>query len=378
MVCKSSVNYNRFTLIVFILITITFPITLSRQIFVGNFCASKVYEASYLNKEQSESIWSANDVQQFIEDVGNNLKCTPNAAYTFAYKRMTKERDKARCGGNLSPKSFTNEIFNDALSDLMSRYYVNTWAVCNDDNNNNLPTGADLGNMWCNLANDSYQHNYNSIHVAMASTSIYLTTHMGLAVSALVQADNLWEEYSAYEVDTLEKRVDILMNEYEPLYDGFNVFLSEHLGTVEFALHDFGLTSGKIFHIASIIAEKANTPVGLVFEKIRTKTFQLGLQLGIEIPRQNHPLIVPCKSNSNHKKYCLRTSFAVPYSLNYATVESKHYKALIHHGKFWRRWLADGLGPIYKSMGGLDWIDLEKGSIAYNKCIEKVWKNKNM
>merc|ERR1711871_1757287 len=100
----------------------------------------------------------------------------------------------------------------------------------------------------------------------MASTSIYLTTHMGLAVSALVQADNLWEEYPVREINTLKKRVEVLRNEYQPLYDGFNAFLSKHLSTVEFALHDFGLTSGKIFHLASIISEKANTPIELVFE----------------------------------------------------------------------------------------------------------------
>ena len=99
----------------------------SHPIYVGNFCsASELYGAQYSNKEQGESIWSANDVQQFIQDVGDTVKCTPNAAYVFAYKRMTKERDRARCGGNLTPKTFTNEIFNDALSDLMTRYYVNT------------------------------------------------------------------------------------------------------------------------------------------------------------------------------------------------------------------------------------------------------------
>ena len=38
--------------------------------------------------------------QQFILDEANNLKCTPNSAYIFAYKRMTKARDKARCGND--------------------------------------------------------------------------------------------------------------------------------------------------------------------------------------------------------------------------------------------------------------------------------------
>ena len=146
---------------------------------------------SIKHRKKIGSIWSAKEVQQFILDEANNLKCTPNSAYIFAYKRMTKARDQARCGNDpdMTPNNFQNEIFNDALSDLMSRYFVNTWSVCNRHDSHSFPTGADIGNMWCNLAKQSHDHNLNSIHVAMASTAIYLTTHMGIAVSALVQAD---------------------------------------------------------------------------------------------------------------------------------------------------------------------------------------------
>eukprot|EP00944_MAST-04C_sp_MAST-4C-sp1_P016129 g16129.t1 len=350
------------------------------NVVVGSFCDALDKEVEYQAQEEIGSIWSAKEVQQFILDEANNLKCTPNSAYIFAYKRMTKARDKARCGNDpdMTPNNFQNEIFNDALSDLMSRYFVNTWSVCNRHDSHSFPTGADIGNMWCNLAKQSHDHNLNSIHVAMASTAIYLTTHMGLAVSALVQADNLWEQLHVY--DTLEKRASFLAKNYRPLYDGFNSFLSEHLNTVETALHDFGLTRGKAFSLMATIASEVDdfNSIDYIFDKIRSKTFDLGLRLGVQIPREDHPLLVECPNyvNGAPMKYCLRTSFLVPESLNYVTIGSLSYKQLIGHGKFWRRLLADDLGPVYKRMGALDWADLEKGSGLYNECIEAVWKNK--
>ena len=258
------------------------------NVVVGSFAMLWI-RVEYQAQEEIGSIWSAKEVQQFILDEANNLKCTPNSAYIFAYKRMTKARIK-RCGNDLdmTPNNFQNEIFNDALSDLMSRYFVNTWSVCNRHDSHSFPTGADIGNMWCNLAKQSHNHNLNSIHVAMASTAIYLTTHMGLAVSALVQADNLWGQLHVY--DTLEKRASFLARNYRPLYDGFNSFLSEHLNTVKRHC-DFGLTRGKAFSLMATIASEVDdfNSIDYIFDKIRSKTFDLGLRLGVR-PRRS-PLL---------------------------------------------------------------------------------------
>ena len=60
---------------------------------------------------------------------------------------------------------------------------------------------------------------------------------------------------------------------------------------MEKALHDFGLTRGKAFSLMATIASEVDdfNSIDYIFDKIRSKTFDLGLRLGVQNPKRRSP-----------------------------------------------------------------------------------------
>ena len=140
-------------------------------------------------------------------------------------------------------------------------------------------------------------------------------------------------------------------------FDAFNPFLAASLDVVLDALYLARLTTMEdAGRIASAISKALGAPIVTLFERIRSKTFDVGLRLAGEIPVGSHPLTQVLDGET-----MLRTA---AYVENGIVVKPGTAAAdLVDHAKFWRRWLGDGLGPVYKLYGGLS-----KGELLKRGC----------
>lgn len=283
------------------------------------------------------------------------VRCQPHAAYAVAYEAMTAKRDEARCStGPMQPDSSIATKLNDALSDLMTRYFVNI--------ESGAAGGADIDGLWAELRDDAQRGNWNSLRYAMASTAIYLTTHMGLALSALPHADELWRD-TPYS--TIAERVGAMRNLYKDAYDSFNAFLAANVNTIADALWVAGLVSSKNINIAAALVPGGEISLALYFGNIRDKTFNLGVQMAVEFADGEHPLTQRYSGAS-----ALATSTSIPGSL-VARRGSATYE-LAEHARFWRSAMGDSLGPVYNALGGLTYRDLQEGGTRNRACQEAL------
>lgn len=321
---------------------------------VGGFCSCRGTGSSY-DRIRPYYIWSADDVQYSIQNYykSSAARCQPHSAYAVAYSAMTMKRDAGRCtSGPMKPGTIIGTLLNDGLADLMSRYFVNI--------ESGTAGGADIDGLWADLRSDAERGNFNSLHYAMASTAIYLTSHMGLALSALPHADEIWRD-TPYS--TISARIDAMWLMYKSDYDAFNRFLADNVNTIAEALYDVRLVSSKNINIAAALV-----PGGAVsgtFERIRTKTFKLGMQAAEEIPVGQHPL-----TQRYGGSYAMATDARVAGSLS--TSRGSALYELAEHARYWRRWMGDGLGPVWKALGGLDYRDLREGSSRNNACQDAL------
>jgi len=320
---------------------------------VDTFCSCTLGR-SESERERPLRIWSAQDVQFEILAFarGPDALCKPHSSYAVAYAAMTVKRDSERCNSSspMYPPTRIAEIANNALADLMSRYYVAA-------ESSRAPL-ADLEALWSNLRDDAERRDYNTLHYAMASTALYLTSHMGLALSALPHAEELWEGTG---LTTVEQRVNALTRDYKPSYDAFNPFLADNVNTIADALWDAGLLSQRGVNIAAKLVWSGGTTA--LFNHIRTKTFELGMQAAQEIQVGTHPLT---------QRFYGRIVLATDYDLDGFTAarDSEALKELVKHAQYWRRWMGDGLGPVWQSLGGLRYRDLREGSRWHTRCME--------
>jgi len=316
----------------------------------GAFCSCRGTGSSY-DRTRFYYIWSADDVQYEVQNYykSSDARCQPHSAYAVAYSAMTMKRDTERCtSGPMKPSTIIGTALNDGLADLMSRYFVNIeWGTA---------SGADVDGLWAEMRRDAERGNWNSLRYAMASTAIYLTSHMGLALSALPHADELWKD-TPYS--TISERVGAMWLLYKADYDAFNGFLAENVNTIGDALYDARLVSRASINIAAALV-----PGGLVegtFEAIRTKTFELGMAAAAEIPVGQHPL-----TQRYGGAQALATSREISGSL--VASSGSALAELADHARFWRRTMGDLLGATWNILGGLTYEDLRAGSSRNQAC----------
>lgn len=320
----------------------------------GSFCQCRELGASS-DRDRPLYIWSAADVQFSVRDyyTTSEARCKPHAAYAVAYAAMTKKRDVERCAssGPMKPPAGLPTELNDALADLMSRYFVNIV--------NGTAGGADVDGVWAALRSDAlggFFGDWNSLQYAMASTAIYLTTHMGLALSALPHSAELWQG-TAYT--TVPARAEAMRTLYKDAYDGFNGFLADNVNIIGEALWETRLVSSKNINIAATLAP--NGVVAQTFEEIRTKTFNLAIRVAEEIPLGQHPL-------TQHFGGATVMATNPKISGSLAPAPGSALYELAEHARFWRRHMGDGLGPVWRALGGLDYFDLRPGSSYHEAC----------
>ncbi|MEY2987886.1 MAG: hypothetical protein RJB13_1407 [Pseudomonadota bacterium] len=242
--------------------------------------------------EQSEQspLWSAEKVQlelQKLIDTGN-FKKSGLSAYAETYKAMTAERDAERCkpGGALAPHSPQSGRVNSVLADLMSKGLVLSQTKCIQTFQDSSVRVPNIGSQLCEINYRAVNERWTALELSMASTAVYLTSVMGIAISTLPHIDALWLDTPH---DSLEKRISALKVSFKPTFDSFNVFLSDNLHTVAQVLLKEKRIECSIFELAARAVGLSKAPKQL-FKEIRDKTFQLGLELSRTWPKGLHPL----------------------------------------------------------------------------------------
>jgi hypothetical protein len=261
------------------------------QVLYTDFCKLRGVQVDITESQ----IWSAQSVQYHLQQLIAQSKIvnTPWVAYPSAYLKMTAARDESRCAGVLRSDDAFNARVNDLLSDLMSRFYMIQVDLC-------ASSDATLGqgNGFCPLMARMKKEKFDSLSAAMSSTGVYISSHITLALVAIIFADDFWQaspypetyrksaEWSAVLSARIEK-----IRRYKPLFDKFNGFLADNIKTVAKALSDAKLLKGDVLYFLSGVGQYVPFKA-LAFGKIRDDAFSLALELATEINPADHPMMV--------------------------------------------------------------------------------------
>lgn len=235
--------------------------------------------------------WNAARVQVQIKELltASSIKSKPWAAYPALYLRMTRERDKERCGGRLQPESVTSQFIGDRLADIMSRFYVLETAEC--ANKEALRRGAG----FCGLMRKSLDDQYDALSMAMASTAIYISSHIAQSLRAIVGDEPFWQalgEPQALHADrelAMSRRI-ALLKDYRKDFDRFNGFLADQIATVVAALDEEGLLRTGALGLAGQVAKHISFR-SCFFGKIRDMAFATAVLDAAEFGAREHPML---------------------------------------------------------------------------------------
>lgn len=234
-------------------------------------------------------LWTAEQVQQEIQNLINEQghKSSGLSVYPEVYLAMTRQRDSARCDpkNKMYPTFELNRKLNDALADTMTKGLVAGQRACLFSFANPNTTIPTIGQQLCALNREALDKQWSSFELAMGSTALYLTSIMGLALSSLPHADVLWIS-TPYQ--SVQSRVAYMKRDFRPVYDAFNLFLSNNLHTVADVLLKENRIGCTLFKTAAQVVEITRAPT-LLFQGIRDKTFELGVELALAWPRGLHP-----------------------------------------------------------------------------------------
>ncbi len=306
-------------------------------------------------------LWSAATVQREIANTTaqSGLRCSPQVAYLAVYARMTAARDAARCtqGDPMKPADPLDVRLNDALSDAMTRNYLDIVRRCGAGTSGALPDPADPGGLWCELHRDALRDNRDAVRVATGSTGLYLSAHLALAVSLLPHLDTVW---GGTGYATPGARIERL-RAFKPTFDAFNAFLARRLDTVATALGDAGLLRGSAFSVAAALGERV-FPSALAFGRIRDIAWSRGLGLAQAIPRGQHPWTIATAGGFTFAASPARASAAWPDD---GAVRA-HRDALIREAREARDTLST---PLLGVLGGHNFVSLGPGTAARAACL---------
>lgn len=307
-------------------------------------------------------LWSAATVQREIANATaqSGLRCSPQVAYLAVYARMTAARDAARCtpGDPMKPTDPLDARLNDALSDAMTRNYLDVVRRCGAGTSGALPDPADPGGLWCEMHRAALRDNRDAVRVATGSTGLYLSGHLALAVSLLPHLDAVWVG-TGYA--TPAARIERL-RAFKPTFDAFNEFLARNLYTVATALGDAGLLRGSAFSVAAALGERV-FPSALAFGRIRDIAWSRGLGLAQAIPRGQHPWTIAA-GGFTFAASPARASAAWPDD----RAVRAHRDALIREAREARDTLST---PLLGVLGGHNFVSLGAGTAARAACLAR-------
>lgn len=327
------------------------------------FCALAQPTTPWTRGAYHTTVWSAATVQREIRAtlLATGLRCSPQGAYLTVYARMTAARDAGRCaaGDPLRPVDALDVRLNDALSDVMTRNYLDIARRCASGSGGPLPDPADPGGLWCEMHREALRDNRDAVRIATGSTGLYLSSHLALAVSALPHLDALW---LGTPYTSLRARLD-RMQAFKPTYDAFNAFLARNLDTVADALGQGGLLRGPSFGVAAGLAERL-FPSALAFGRIRDVAWARGLNLALAIPRGRHPWTLPAREGFAVSASPARAAAAWPDD---AGVRAQR-EGLVREGRETRDALATTLLGV---LGGHNFTSLAAGTEAHRQCLAR-------
>ncbi|MCX6131637.1 MAG: hypothetical protein NTX25_21570 [Proteobacteria bacterium] len=324
--------------------------------------ASPSFDFCQITGEETDpnkpELWGAETIQAQLERLRlePQMGHSPWAAYTVSYKKMTAERDKSRCEGALVSKDpFMNQL-NHLLSDIMTRWYITITRQC-------LAAGGsaqmELG--FCPLMQKIKNDQYDALSAAMATTAVYISSHLAISFAAIAYADEFWNSSPYAETkrginpwtqvrDARIKR----MKSFKPTYDQFNSFLGNSISIVASALKDADMVKGNVLNFASGMSRLVPFRASL-FGRIRDDAFLAAIKFVETQPPEHHPMLRQDKSG-----------FTLDYghydsskmsSVEFAKIEDFALRAIVSKTSI----------AVYKNLlGGKTWDEMMKDSDIKN------------
>ena len=243
---------------------------------------------------QSIRPWNAAMVQKGITDLLDepHIKGTIWAAYPTAYRRMAAARDESRCSGVLRDDDRRINLINHHLSDVMSRWLVLETSQCAIKPITSMPESG-----ICGVMRRAKNNNLDGLSEALASTAVYISSHLAMALTAVSLDDVFWAVFpdpaTQRGVRSLDAVLDARMTwikSYKPAFDRFNPFLADHLNTVAVALHEAGFVKGDLLNFATYVA-KALPCKAALFGSIRDRAFEVALSYSKDPLVSLHPML---------------------------------------------------------------------------------------
>ena len=248
---------------------------------------------------QSRDLWSAETVQDQLQKLIDEpfMGRAPWSAYAIGYKKMTAERDVARCDGSLrSSDEFMNQI-NHLLSDVMTRGFVAVMRQC--------PKSSPELPGFCPLSAKIKAENYDSLSAAMANTGIYLSSQLALSLAAIAYSDDFWDSSPIVETHRMgrswpEVRAARLaqIQKFKPTFDLFNSFLANQLTTVATALKAADMIKGDGLNLLAGLSRLIPFRA-LAFGRIRDDAFAAAQRIVETQGPEEHPFIEIKAGRSN-------------------------------------------------------------------------------
>ena len=248
---------------------------------------------------QSRDLWSAETVQDQLQRLLDEpfMGRAPWSAYTVAYKKMTAERDLARCNSRLKSSDEIMDQMNHLLADIMTRSFVTLMRQC--------PTGSPDVPGFCPLVAKIKAENYDALSAAMASTGVYLSSHLALSVAAIAYSDDFWDASPFAETHRMGRpwsdvRAARLaqIKRFKPTFDRFNGFLANQLTTVATALKDADMVKGDGLNLVTGLSRLIPFRASL-FGRIRDDAFAAAQRMIETHGPEDHPFIAIKAGRSN-------------------------------------------------------------------------------
>ena len=263
-------------------------------------------------------LWSAETVQFQINELLRQPKIKNSvwSAYPVSYLKMTAARDEARCRGVLRSNDAFYARVNDLLSDLMTRFYVAEAGACAKSDATLISNGG-----ICTLMARMRDERFDSLSAAMASTGLYISSHISLALIAIIYADDFWDASPYPETHQNQRAWDQILSArvmrlrtYKPLFDKFNGFLADNIATVAQALGDANLLNGDILRFVAGVSRYVPFK-SMMFGRIRDEAFAIALDLAGKMNPAEHPMMI-IRNGRNQINYSgPRMDFVYPAEL---------------------------------------------------------------
>ncbi len=258
------------------------------------------------------SLWNAQDVQEHLLTLTKDaiLIDTPWNSYPITYVAMTKARDFERCQGTLATPNLKHQLIGDLLADIMSRWLALSMQSCAAATRQGDPNYGFCGAMERILTN-----NLDTLGSALEITSVYLSSHMAMALAAVIHDDLFWNQEfppathcrsldrSPCPQETIDQRIR-WVEDYKIHYNRNNRFLAKNVGTIIKTLRQACYIRGGFFDTSATLANQLPLPVmELFFGNIRDKTFRAGLELARTLDPSAHPMLAKDADGLYHRQF---------------------------------------------------------------------------